>query len=181
MCTWSGSVIQGGAMTEGWETHLKAGHSQLRQTVHIRTQDFVFPNFQWLSAPYKTEKEKEKWWVKRQRRKREGEKNVSLFWTSVQKERLKTIWAFDLAFLFLWSPLLGSSTHSPFWRSWKKISPDHGSLIKMNEKLNECFRVFRSSYDLFPLFLEISTLGSYTNNLLLVSINMCISENTYLQ
>lgn len=54
-----GSVIQGGfsfasgrsVMREGWKTHLKIGHSQLRQTIHIRTQDFVFPNFQGLSAP----------------------------------------------------------------------------------------------------------------------------------
>lgn len=38
-------------MTEGWKTHLEAGHGQLRQTVNVWTQDFVFPNFQGLSAP----------------------------------------------------------------------------------------------------------------------------------
>ena len=60
------SVIQGGlslasglsAMTEGWKTHLEVGHSQLRQTVHIRTQDFVFSNFQWLSVPLKQQRKK---------------------------------------------------------------------------------------------------------------------------
>lgn len=44
-------------MTEGRRTHLKVGHSQLRQTIHVWTQDFVFPNFQGLSAPSKRERE----------------------------------------------------------------------------------------------------------------------------
>lgn len=37
--------------TAGRKTHLEAHDSQLRQTVHIRTQDFVLPDLQGLSAP----------------------------------------------------------------------------------------------------------------------------------
>lgn len=36
--------------------HLEVHHSQLRQTVHIRTQDFMLPDLQRLSAPVKRER-----------------------------------------------------------------------------------------------------------------------------
>lgn len=39
--------------TDGRKTHLKARNSQLRQTVHVRTQDFMFPNLQGLPAPFR--------------------------------------------------------------------------------------------------------------------------------
>lgn len=37
--------------TAGGGTHLEAHYSQLRQTVHIRTQNFVLPDLQGLAAP----------------------------------------------------------------------------------------------------------------------------------
>lgn len=49
-CSASGQCVK----TEAWKTHLKACYSQLRQTIHIWTQYFMFPNFQGLSAPAKS-------------------------------------------------------------------------------------------------------------------------------
>lgn len=137
--------------SEEWKTHLKAGHSQLRQTIHVWTQDFMFANFQGLSAPSKTEESI--WLIQREEKKREDYYLFPFF-----------IWHFSEV-LFM-KHFMAAEKNSLF-----RALPFHSeSLMRMNENLNTCFRKSERF-----IWLTNHLLGIQTN---LESVQSVFGKNT---